>query len=403
MTERKAIATNISYNERYLMVHWGSDSVFEVLTRRSKSQALSDGCDDVTGVEAYEKWFKTGKMPKELVEMQKGTPTLAETLPLIDFKKLLVENDLPLDQKYRPVILDEVVGQPETVKSLKKALDSKTRPHAFLFEGPSGCGKTTLARIVANVMQCSPENIIEADGATATGIDAVRELTSGLRYQGFGETPNKMYLIDECHMLSKNAWAALLKAVEEPPEHVYFAFCTTEGSKVPEAIKTRCLAYSLKKVKYDALMDLLEMVVLKEKMDPIDKLLGMIARAADGSPRQALKLLAKTIFCDDVEEAEKLLEGSLENKEIIDLCRLVIKGDLTWEKLTSTLKAMPEVNAEGIRIVIVNYINTCLMGARNRNDTEFLLDMQTQFVKPFNPVDKLAPILLAFGNIIYPS
>lgn len=389
---------------RYLLLHDGTGELFVLHSKRQYKQALSEGCDDVTGNKFYEDCFIHKIHPYEAhakIEKEKMMPPVqrrAVAKSVVPFQP-----DLPLHLKYRPTKLEEVIGQDEVVKSLQKSLVASSRPHSFLFTGPSGCGKTTLARIVATMLGCDPSNVTEADAATNTGIDAARELLSGIRYMGLGNSPNKMYIIDEVHMLSKQAWASLLKTIEEPPAHAYFALCTTDEGKIPEAIKTRCMAYNLKPVKYDPLMDLLEMVVDEEKLDPFDGLLEMIARACNGSPRQALVMLAMTMECDDEKEAARLLEAPLEDKEIIDLCRMLIKGDLTWDKVTKTLKAIPESNPESIRIVIVNYLNSCLIGSTSDKNTMRLLDIQAQFLKPSNTSDKMAPILQAFGNIIYPA
>lgn len=306
-----------------------------------------------------------------------------------------------LHVKYRPRTLNEVVGQKEVVTSIKSLLKSDTKPHVFLFTGPSGCGKTTLARILAAEFDCRPENIMEVDAATNTGIDAMRSITSGLIYTGFGETPNKMVVIDECHALSKAAWQSMLKTIEEPAPHVFFALCTTDAAKVPDTVKTRCINYNLKPVKYDAIMDLLEYVVEEEKMAYATGSLELVARACDGSPRMALTQLAKIIGCRSKDEVAELLEAPMEDEDVIDLCRILLKNELDWKMLTDTLKRIPEQNPESIRIVVTNYISKVAMNPRSEKDVPRLLDILAAFSRPCNPTDKMAPILLAFGDIIF--
>ena len=313
-----------------------------------------------------------------------------------------MSNTDPFHIRYRPRTLKEVIGQKDAVTSLSAMIKGKTRPHSFLFTGPSGCGKTTLARILASEFDCDQSNIIEADAATNNGIDDMRGITETLRYTGFGESPNKMIIIDEAHALSKQAWMSLLKAVEEPPPHVFFTFCTTDPGKVPETIKTRCVSYNLKPLKYDDIMDLLEMVVDEESLDCTKALLSAVARACDGSPRQALVQLAMVMNCKSDEEVLALLEQPFENKEIIDLCRKMIERDLQWKDAVKVLGELTEMSPESIRIVVTNYVAGCLMRPKSEKDVPRLLDVLSAFSKPCNPTDKLAGILLAIGNVLYP-
>ncbi len=311
-------------------------------------------------------------------------------------------NNEPLHLKYRPASFKEMVGQQDVVESLKSVLAKDQRPHSFLFTGPSGCGKTTLARILASKFECEPSNIIETDAATNTGIDAMRGITETLRYAGFGETPNKMIVLDECHALSKAAWQSLLKSIEEPPPHVFFALCTTDAGKVPETIRTRCLTYNLKPVRFDDLMDLLEFVAEEEDIKPLPGALELVARASDGSPRKALVMLSMVQECQSLDEVAALLEAPLENKEVIDLCRMLLDRSINWKKVQETLAGMAEQSPESIRIVVVNYLNGCLMRAKSDKEVPRLLDMLNAFSTPCNPTDKLGPILLAIGNFMYP-
>ena len=314
-----------------------------------------------------------------------------------------VHHTQPYHIRYRPVQLSEMVGHHAAVESLEKMLKGTSRPHTFLFTGQAGIGKTTLARILADQFQCSPANIVEIDAAVTNGVEDMRALVDTMRFTGFGTRPNKMFIIDECHMLSKQAWGPLLKATEEPPEHVFFVFCTNVDGKVPDTISSRAQTYHLKPVRVDDLMDLLEQVCTSEDLAISDKVLQMVARAADGSPRTALTMLQKIGHCNDVNEAAVLLEAPLESVEVIELCRALVAGKLDWKTVQSTIKSLNEsATAESTRIVMVSYLSSCLLGAKSEKDVPRLLDMLAAFSKPCNPTDKWAGILLALGEFIFP-
>lgn len=312
-------------------------------------------------------------------------------------------NEPALHVKYRPRALKDVLGQGPSVRSLEDVLRAKARPHCYLFTGPSGCGKTTLARILAAEFRCDPSGLIEVDAASKSGVDDVRALTEPLHYLGFGALPNKGIIIDECHRLSKNAWDAFLKVTEDCPAHVFFFFCSTEPDKVPKAMVTRSVTYALRPVPFDDLVDLLEDVAKDEGYDCSQKMLQMVAQAAEGSPRAALTMLAKVHGLTDTGDIQSLLQRADDDPELIDLCRAMVRGgeDFTWPRVCAVLKAM-DLPAESVRIMVANYLSSCALNARSDKEATRILDMLEPFLRPCNQGENLAPVVAAFGRAVFP-
>ena len=310
--------------------------------------------------------------------------------------------DESLHIKYRPKTLDEVVGQDHVVKSLK-ALFKKNVPHAFLFTGNAGCGKTTLARIVAAKLGCvdAQNGLLEIDAAKNTGVDDMRTVADGLIYQSLGRNKRKFIIIDEAHMLSKSAWNSLLKIVEEPPEHVYWAFCTTEPSKVIKTVRTRTHAYELRDVRGSVLTDLVKSVAKEEKIKLDKKAYNLIAKESDGSPRQALVYLSMAANCESLEEVTALLGSATESGEIIDLCRLLVSGKAKWANIQPLLNKLTDKNNESIRLVVVNYTSKVLLGTSDSRKAQNLLAILDAFSEPCNPSEKMSPIMLACGELLF--
>jgi DNA polymerase III gamma/tau subunit len=255
---------------------------------------------------------------------------------------------------------------------------------------------------VADACGVGSSGMVEVDGASNNGVDDMRKLTEGLIYQGFGDEPNKAIVINECQRLSAQAWDALLTTTEEPPPHAYFMFTSTNPAKIPSAMVTRCQVYNLKPLRRDDVIDALERVVDAERFDTKGKVLGMIADACGGSMRAALTMLANVHALEDLGAVGDMLEHPLEDAEVIDLCRLLVGGKLAWSRLVEVLQRLGDtVSPETIRIVTCAYLTKCILGARNERDAKELLFMLRQFAEPFDAATKLAPVLLAFGRILY--
>ena len=308
-----------------------------------------------------------------------------------------------LINKYRPQTFEEFFGSDTIPNSLRGALDKGTA-RSFLFVGPSGCGKTTLARLVGIHKSVPLRNIIEVDAATHSGADSVRSITEGMKYKAFGKNPNKLIIIDECQSLSKKAWEALLKSIEEPPEHVYWCLCTTEVSKVPATIKTRCVRYDVVPLGLDDIYDLVVEVASMEGFQCEDSVLRAVAQSASGSPRQALVNLGKVESVGTLDDARTLLADISARNEVVDLCRELVKMSVNeWKflKLKETINRLEGQSPESIRIVVTNYVAKVLSKESSEMKCCQYLKILQAFGEPFRETDKLAPIYLAVFGLIY--
>ncbi|MBI5055524.1 MAG: DNA polymerase III subunit gamma/tau [Nitrospirae bacterium] len=254
-----------------------------------------------------------------------------------------------LARKWRPQNFDDLVGQETVVKTFKNALSSGKIVHAYLFSGPRGVGKTSSARILAKALNCLQRtgsdpcgqcesckaiteghsvDVFEIDGASNTGVDAVRELRETVKYAPSGGK-YKIYIIDEVHMLSVPAFNALLKTLEEPPPHVVFIFATTEPKKIPATILSRCQHHSFRRVTKNRIKEQLGKITDAEQINIKEAALEMIAKAADGSMRDALTLLDQACsFSDDITEKElQTLLGLPDAEVIFNLSEAILKGD----------------------------------------------------------------------------
>jgi DNA polymerase-3 subunit gamma/tau len=261
-----------------------------------------------------------------------------------------------LARKYRPGTFAELIGQEPVVRTLRNAIDSGRLAHAFVLTGVRGVGKTTTARLIARALNCVGADgaggpttdpcgvcrhclsiaesrhvdVIEMDAASRTGVDDIREIIDGVRYAP-GDARFKIYIIDEVHMLSRNAFNALLKTLEEPPAHVKFIFATTEIRKVPVTVLSRCQRFDLRRVETAALKGHFAALAAKEGVTVDDDALAMIARAADGSVRDGLSLLDQAIAHGaGVVAAAQVRDmlGLADRARVLDLFEAAMGGDV---------------------------------------------------------------------------
>ena len=257
---------------------------------------------------------------------------------------------LVLARKYRPQTFEEIVGQQHVSRTLSNAIKQDRVAHAYLFTGTRGVGKTTAARVLAKALNCetgptpTPCNtcincraitegnsvdVFEIDGASNTGVDDVRELRDNARYSP-QSSKYKIYVIDEVHMLSTSAFNALLKTLEEPPDHVIFIFATTEAHKIPETVLSRCQQYDFKMIPQRLIFDHLKNIVQAEKVKLEDASLRLIARKADGSMRDAMSFLDQALsYGGDNIKTTDLLEilGVVDRQVLVDVSNAILSGN----------------------------------------------------------------------------
>lgn len=299
-----------------------------------------------------------------------------------------------LFDKHRPKKLDDVIGQGLACEVLRKAIAADTS-HAFLLSGPSGVGKTTLARIGAHMLEAE---IQEIPAAIYTGIDAMREVIDRLHYMPIGGAEHKALIIDEAARLSKPTWDSLLKIVEEPPEHVYWFFCTTEPDKVPATIRNRCTELKLLALSVHALNVLLHAVTEREQMVIDHATIELIAREAMGSARKALVLLPTVVGLDYV-TARGVLRDKSVPRPVGDLCKVLMNGG-SWLQAMKIVASMHD-DPETYRIQISNYLAAVLRDAKTDKDATFLLNILEQFSEPYHPGERQAPLMISIGRVLY--
>ena len=278
-----------------------------------------------------------------------------------------------LARKYRPVNFASLIGQEPMVRTLKNAFHSDRVAHAFILTGVRGVGKTTTARIIARSLNCVGNNkeiasefdpcgncdfcrtiiegscidVIEMDAASRTGVDDIRDLIESVRYKPVS-AKYKVYIVDEVHMLSRNAFNALLKTLEEPPSHVKFIFATTEIRKVPVTVLSRCQRFDLRRIETEVLANNFREISNLEGLRITDDAINLIARAADGSVRDGQSLLDQVVSLglehgnEVVEEDVREILGLADRKRIFELFEEVMKG-----KISNALKILADDYRDG--------------------------------------------------------
>ncbi len=306
---------------------------------------------------------------------------------------------ISLYRKYRPVNFDNIIGQDNIVNILENTIKSERISHAYLFNGPRGTGKTSIAKIFAQMVNCTCEfgecilcnkednsipDIWEIDAASNNGVEEIRKIVDNVNYLPI-ELKYKIYIIDEVHMLSKGAFNALLKTLEEPPKHVIFILATTEIYKIPLTIISRCQRFDFKRISSIDIVKRLTTVLNNEKIEYDDQALELIAKLADGGMRDALSLVDKVSLCqkkitlESINKSLQLVSDDHKQK----LLDLIIEGDIK-----SVACFWNEILAKGVDenkfiIDMQYYIRDLLIN----NSSDYSKQKLLQILKSFSDLD----------------
>ena len=323
-------------------------------------------------------------------------------------------HDLALYRKYRPKSFGEVIGQDHIVKVLESSVETNKVSHAYLFVGSRGTGKTSVARIFAKDVGVSENDLYEIDAASNRGIEDIRALRDGVRVLPF-DSKYKVYIIDEVHMLSKAAWGALLKTLEEPPKHVIFILATTEVHKVPETIISRCQVFVFRKASDLASKNMVLEVSKREGFELDSGTAELIAILGDGSFRDALGTLqkvlnfskSKKVKKEDVEKITGAPKSVLVNDFISAIAEKNLeKGILTVRKAASEnldMKLYAKLIIEKFRMaVIFKYapkLEKEMAGDLGEEDLEFLKKLVKEDREGLLRSPALSILLEAYSDI----
>ena len=303
----------------------------------------------------------------------------------------LQRHGLSLYRKYRPSVFDELRGQEHITSVLRAAVEQEKIAHAYLFAGGRGTGKTSTARILARALGTSDSDIYEMDAASNRGIDEIRELRDGVATLPF-ESKYKFYIIDEAHALTPQAWQALLKTLEEPPEHAIFVLATTELDRVPETIQSRCQTFSFKKPSHEVLKAMVIEVAKREGFTLAPAGAELIALMGEGSFRDTLGILQKVLTVSGdarlSEEEVAAVVGAPRAQTVNQFLEAIARKDIA-----AALKSFHGAHASGVEPRV--FILLALAKARGVLLLRFAPTMRTELEQQFSDTDLEALSALA--------
>lgn len=292
-------------------------------------------------------------------------------------------NELALYRKYRPQHFSDVRGQKEIVSILERSIKDKTISHAYLFSGGRGTGKTTVARIFAAEVGCTPSDLYEIDAASNRKIEHVRDLRDAVQTMPF-ESPYKVYIIDEVHMLTPEAFNALLKTLEEPPQHVIFILATTDREKLPETIISRCQSFVFQQPRIEELKEFVIEVAKKEGQKLDGPSADIIAMFGDGSYRDTLSVLEKVLIATKDREVSADAIARVVGAPTADLVNRVLRS-IDSRDIELGLTAIRQSESDHIDVKV--YLKMILARLRAVLLLRYAPSMESQFSEEFTHDD----------------
>lgn len=282
--------------------------------------------------------------------------------------------------KHRPTAWKEVRGNKEVVSTLSSMVkDRETCPHSFLLHGPTGCGKTTLARITAAELGCRGGDVKEVDSADFRGIDTVREIRKQSQFIPL-EGDCRVWIVDECHKMTNDAQNALLKILEDTPQHVYFILCTTEPQKLLKTIRGRCIELQVSPLSDSLMRRLLISIARKEDQEVEEEVIVQIIQDSTGLVRNAIQILDQVLRVEPEQRIETAKRAAEQVSESIELCRALIKG-AGWTEVRKILTGLKDEDPEGIRRVLLGYSKSVLL---NKEDNRAALIIEELYEPLYN-------------------
>jgi len=289
-------------------------------------------------------------------------------------EKATVAEEFDLARKYRPQSIDEIKGNAVLKKQLRSIISKKQIPNCILLEGSYGCGKTTIARILAQELNCSTLDLKEIDVAHFSGIDTARQIRQSMKTKPMkGDV--KVWILDEVALLGRGgasekneAASALLKALEEPPKHCYFFLCTTDPQNILKTIKSRCIRYEVQVLNPKQIIELLNEIADKEEVELPVQVANQIARDSLGHARDALKIFQRVMHMNEEDMLKAAKQEAEKQQEAIRIIR-ALGQKTSWKKMCEILKGItdkPETLRRGIR----TYYKTVLL---NNNEWAFVI------------------------------